>query len=63
MGDPWAQFGNGPGSMVQVGKALSTMGYSNWAALEPGSLEKVKYRDEESGKRKYDKYLPVLICI
>jgi len=40
MGDPWAQFGNGPGSMVQVGKALSTMGYSNWAALEPGKNRK-----------------------
>ena len=36
MGDPWAQFGTKAGSMVQVGKALSTLGYSNWSALEPG---------------------------
>ena len=36
MADPWAQFGTKPGSMVQVGKALSAMGYSNWTALEPG---------------------------
>ena len=36
MGDPWAQFGKKASSMVQVGKALSVMGYSNWSALEPG---------------------------
>ena len=36
MGDPWAQFGTKAGSMVQVGKALSVLGYSNWSALEPG---------------------------
>ena len=51
MGDPWAQFGNGPGSMVQVGKALSTMGYSNWAALEPGKNRKrmLQNRKERDG--------------
>ena len=36
MGDPWAQFGTKVDTMVQVGKALSLMGYSNWSALEPG---------------------------
>ena len=39
MGDPWAQFGTKAGSMVQVGKSLSVMGYSNWTALEFSDLD------------------------
>lgn len=43
MGNPRAKFGTKEGSVMDVGKALSTMGYSNWSTLEPGMLNVIWY--------------------
>ena len=57
MGDPWAQFGTKAGSMVQVGKALSVMGYSNWSALEPSKFLNI-YTISILGSQQYLEGIP-----